>query len=151
MAKQKKYVDIELVMVDLMYVGQKIERRVSDLLKEYALTMPQYNILRILRGAETSLSMGEVKDRMIFGTSDVSRLVDRLVKKEFLSRQICSDNRRKMDVCITPKALTVLEEIDEAMDKNLFPDFQKRLESETVKSIRKGLEDIRGVLDDRQT
>lgn len=135
-------------MVELMYAGQKIERRVAGLLKQYSLTMPQYNILRILRGAEGNLSMGEVKDRMIFGTSDVSRLVDRLVKKEFLSRNICADNRRKMDVCITPVALTVLKEIDEAMDKMLFPDFQSKLDATTIKGMRKGLGEIRGVLDE---
>jgi DNA-binding MarR family transcriptional regulator len=102
----------ELFMVEIMRTSEIIGHRIANVLKDYELTPPQYNILRILRGAEKDLSVGEIKERMLYETSDVSRLLDRLVKKGLANRNICPKNRRKMDVCISKIGLQVLLKLD---------------------------------------
>jgi len=88
-------------------------------MKEHDLTMPQYNILRILRGAKGDLSLGEMKERMLFDTSDVSRMLDRLVKKDLVHRNICPENRRKLDVCISDNGLELLKDLDRKLSERL--------------------------------
>ncbi len=109
----------ELFMVQVMRTSEIIQHRIATLLKDYELTPPQYNILRILRGAQGDVSVGEIKNRMLFETSDVSRLLDRLVKKGLANRDICPDNRRKMNVCISKIGLQVLEKLDGELAQTL--------------------------------
>ncbi|NNC82309.1 MAG: MarR family transcriptional regulator [Flavobacteriales bacterium] len=109
----------ENFIVEIMRTADIVQYRIATLLREYELTPPQYNILRILRGAEGNLSVGEVKNRMHFETSDVSRLLDRLVRKGLTNRTICPDNRRKMDVCISKIGLKVLEKLDVELAQRL--------------------------------
>ena len=90
----------------------------SDLFKKYDITIPQYNILRILRGQYPNpASINLLKDRMLDKMSDASRLVDRLIKKEYVERKICEFDRRKAEVIITPKGLDVLANMDKLEDE----------------------------------
>jgi len=109
----------ELFIVQIMKTSEIVQHRLGNLLKNYELTPPQYNILRILRGAEEELSVSQIKQRMLFETSDVSRLLDRLVKKGLVMRDICPNNRRKMDVAISKIGLQVLEKLDGEMAQSL--------------------------------
>ena len=112
----------EKLMVNLMYSHNWLMNRQGELFKEYDLTLKQYNILRILRGAKKPISNAVIRKRMIDKMSDVSRIIDRLVKKGLVSRATCNADNRKVDVCINDAALALLEEIDSAL-----VDFQKDL------------------------
>jgi len=128
----------ELFMIQVLKTADVIRFRLSALLKDYELTMPQYNILRILRGAKGAISLGQVKERMHFDTSDVSRLVDRLVKKGIVARNICPDNRRKLDVCISDEGLNILKELDGKMHENLdgfFKDFYSEAKAKEMTEL----------------
>jgi MarR family 2-MHQ and catechol resistance regulon transcriptional repressor len=139
----KKKADVhELFVVEVMKTSEIIQYRIATLLKEYELTPPQYNILRILRGAEVDLSVGQVKERMLFETSDVSRLLDRLVKKGLTNRNICPDNRRKMDVCISKIGLQVLEKLDGELAQTLNGFYRTALTEEEAKKFTAILRDI---------
>jgi DNA-binding MarR family transcriptional regulator len=109
----------ELLVVQVMRTSDVLQHRISKLMKEHDLTMPQYNILRILRGAKGDLSLGEMKERMLFDTSDVSRMLDRLVKKDLVHRNICPENRRKLDVCISDNGLELLKDLDRKLSERL--------------------------------
>jgi DNA-binding MarR family transcriptional regulator len=64
-----------------LYVASAIQHNQQNFLKEYGLTSQQYNILRILRGQSTNkASINLLKERMIDKMSDVSRMIDRMVK-----------------------------------------------------------------------
>lgn len=113
MTKSKKGNIHEIMIVDMMETSDFISNNILSLLKSYGLTRVQYNILRILRGARPEiLGVGEVKSRMRFSNSDVSRLIHRLLLKELVDRKICPQNRRKMDVTISEEGLKVLKKID---------------------------------------
>ena len=97
---------------NLLKTASSLDMEFKNILDQYGLTHQQFNILRILKGSfPEPLSANDIKDRMIFKNSDVTRLMDRLVNKEYIKRAICPSNRRKIDILITPTGLDLLEEI----------------------------------------
>ena len=86
------------------------------LLKEYQLTDVTYNILRILRGAgEGGLPCAEISKRMLSRVPDVTRLIDRLVKLEYVERNRKDGDRRVVIQTLTPKGLEIVNKIDEPL------------------------------------
>ncbi|SEN51432.1 DNA-binding transcriptional regulator, MarR family [bacterium A37T11] len=77
------------------------------------ITLQQYNILRILRGQHPNpATVNLLKERMIDKMPDVSRIIDRLVQKEFVSRCTNNRDRRAVDILITDKGLNILHQLD---------------------------------------
>ena len=91
-------------------------------MSEFGLSMAQFNILRILRGAGDSIAVNTVKERMIEKSPNTTRLMDKLIVKELISRERCSEDRRVVYVKITKNGLKLLAEIDvkhDELDANL--------------------------------
>lgn len=111
------------VAVNLIFTGKWMIQFHSNVFKQYNLTIQQYNILRILRGRNPgATTVGLIRERMLDRMSDTSRIIELLRKKKLVERNICEEDRRKMDVVITQKGLDLLEEIEkenERMDKHL--------------------------------
>ena len=79
----------ELLLVEIMRTSHLLHQPIGPVFKRFDLTQSQYNILRILRGAAPeSLTAGTIKERMVNPKSDVTRLMDRLVAKGLISRQL---------------------------------------------------------------
>jgi DNA-binding MarR family transcriptional regulator len=74
-----------------------------------------------------------IQERMIAKTSNTTRLVDKLLLKGLVTREVCEENRRKMEITITSKGLELLSEIDPKVEahENLFASnlSQKELEN----------------------
>jgi len=69
--------------------------------------------LRILRGQKGNpANMCVIQERMIAKNSNTTRLIDKLLLKDLVTREVCPDNRRKIEVQITPKGLELLLELD---------------------------------------
>lgn len=108
----------KLFVLNLMYTSSWLEQIYNPIFKSNGVTNAQYNILRILKGsAPTPLSVGEIKDRILFKQTDITRMIDRLVDKSFVDRQLCPNNRRKMDVSISKKGLELLKVINPKIDE----------------------------------
>lgn len=108
------------MVVNILRAGKIIDHRVTDVLKEFGVTHIQFNILRILEARmPDKLSLGEIQDGLLFETSDVSRLVDRLVKHGLVDRTYCPENRRKLEVSITQLGLDVIRKSLPQMEKNM--------------------------------
>jgi DNA-binding MarR family transcriptional regulator len=91
--------------------------RVTDpwfrFLKSQDLPHPQYNVLRILRGARPeALTCGEIAERMIVRDPDITRLLDRLERKGFITRTRDTEDRRVVRTAISPAGLAELERLD---------------------------------------
>lgn len=85
----------------------------SALLKTYAISVTQYNVLRILRGAgEGGLSCHDISGRMVARLPDITRLLDRLERNELVSRIRGADDRRVVIATITRQGLRLLERLD---------------------------------------
>jgi DNA-binding MarR family transcriptional regulator len=100
-------------VVGLMRTADLVRRHMTALVEPHGITLQQFNVLRILRGAgDEGLPTLEVAERMVEQTPGVTRLLDRLEAKELVRRQRCPKDRRQHLCWITPKALAVLEKID---------------------------------------
>jgi DNA-binding MarR family transcriptional regulator len=101
------------VLIGIMVANSRFEERQNFILKQYDISLQQYNVLRILRGQYPNMSTLQlVKERMIDRMSDVSRIVERLRKNALLTRVPKSADRRAVDIRITERGLSLLKEID---------------------------------------
>jgi DNA-binding MarR family transcriptional regulator len=104
--------------IGLLRTADALKRSIAKLIEPYGITPQQYNVLRILRGAGPeglpTLTIGE---RMIEQTPCVTRLVDRLERKELVARIPCSKDRRRVFCRITAKGLELLTELDEPVNR----------------------------------
>ncbi|HEU4497381.1 MAG TPA: MarR family transcriptional regulator [Flavobacterium sp.] len=111
MAMSKKTV------LNVMYTQNMISEKFNLILKCHDLSPEQFNVLRILKGQNgNSTNMCVIQERMIARTSNTTRLVDKLLLKGLVTREICPDNRRKMEIAITQKGLDLLSEINPVVD-----------------------------------
>ena len=118
------------IILNILYTQNVITDNFNELLKPYEISGEQYNVLRILRGQKgCPANMCVIQERMLARTSNTTRLVDKLLLKNFVTREVCPENRRKIEVLITQKGLDVLRELDpkvsaheESFSKNLNPD-----------------------------
>lgn len=107
------------VILNIMYTQNVILDRFSEIMKPYDLSGEQYNVLRILRGQKGNpANMCVIQERMLAKTSNTTRLVDKLLLKDYVTRNVCPDNRRKIEVSITQKGLDVLKELDPKVDEH---------------------------------
>ncbi len=112
--KQKKfYNEYEKLIVNVLFTGNWMNLVNSKNLKPYGLTLPQYNVLRILRGQYPKpATVNLLIERMLDKSSNASRIVDKLLEKNLVTRKICKNDRRSVDILITEKGLELLRKID---------------------------------------
>jgi len=103
----------EGTFLDLLRTTDMLSRGLVRVLKSENLSSTQYNVLRILRGTPNGLPCGEIANRMITRDPDVTRLLDRLEKRELISRCRETKDRRTVMARITPEGLKLLARLDE--------------------------------------
>lgn len=102
----------ESLFVELARTTDLLSRGPARVLKQERLSPPQYNVLRILRGAPEGLLCGQIAERMITRDPDITRLLDRMEKRRLLSRHRDEPDRRRIVVRITPEGLALLSRLD---------------------------------------
>ncbi len=117
--KQEKFKnEFSKAIINIVYTNSWLNQRQIGLFKEYGLTMPQYNVLRILRGQHPKpATVNLLIDRMLDKSSNASRIVDKLEAKKLVIRKQCSNDRRAVDVFISDAGLQLLSKIDTRLDK----------------------------------
>jgi DNA-binding MarR family transcriptional regulator len=104
------------VTVGILRTAALIERHFAQVVASTGVTVQQYNVLRILRGAGIDgLPTLVIRDRMIHAAPGITRLLDKLEKAGLARRERASPDRRQVFCYITPKGLDVLAELDEEM------------------------------------
>jgi DNA-binding MarR family transcriptional regulator len=108
----------EAAFLDLLRTCDLLSRGPAQVLKSEDLSPTQYNVLRIIRGAPpTGLPCGEIGSRMITRDPDITRLLDRLEKRELISRCRETKDRRLVVARITPQGLKLLAWLDEPVQE----------------------------------
>ena len=106
-------------MLNILYTQNVISEKFNEVLKSYDLSPEQFNVLRILKGQNGNpTNMCVIQERMVAKTSNTTRLVDKLLLKELVTREICPGNRRKMEIAITQKGMDLLTEVNPKVDKH---------------------------------
>src|SRR5688572_21494917 len=88
-------------VVNVRYTSNFIGQYHNNYMAQFDLSMPQFNILRILRGSGKPISINTVKERMIERSPNTTRLMDKLIEKGFMERVRCDADRRVVYVSIT--------------------------------------------------
>lgn len=100
-------------VLNIMFTQNCIAEKFNEVLKPFDLSPEQFNVLRILRGQKGKpCNMNTIQERMIAKTSNTTRLVDKLLLKELVTREVCADNRRKIEIGLTKKGATLLLQLD---------------------------------------
>lgn len=112
--KQKKPFKNERhrAIVNLLFTNNIVRHRHKTILKAYDLTLQQFNVLRILRGANQPISTRMIRERLVDKMADASRLVSRLAQKKLVDRTTSQGDKRLVDVSLSEAGQELLEKID---------------------------------------
>lgn len=101
----------------LLRTADDARRFATNVMEPADVTLQQYNVLRILRGAgEQGLPTLAVAERMVERTPGVTRLIDRMEKKGWVIRVRCTEDRRRVWCRITQSGLELLSSLDTPMN-----------------------------------
>jgi len=97
----------------LLFTADLVRRSLSEVVERQGLTLQQYNVLRILRGAgKEGLPTLQIADRMLEKTPGLTGLLDRLEKKALVRRKRCTEDRRRVYCKISSRGSDLLGELD---------------------------------------
>lgn len=131
------------LVLNLIVTANYISEQLSEVLKSFDLSNPQFNVLRILRGQKGKpANLSTIQERMVTKMSNTTRLVDKLIAKNLCERIVCPSNRRKVEIRITEKGLKLLEEIDPEIDK-VEHQFSGKLNEKEIKLLNDKLNRLR--------
>ncbi len=129
-------------VINMVYTSRVIEMATS-VFKDFNLTNQQYNVLRILRGQKGKpANLSTLQERMIDRNSNTTRLVDKLIQKKLVTRKVCPENRRKIEILITEKGLSVLKELDPIITE-ANQNVVKNLNTEELETLNNLLDKLR--------
>lgn len=141
--QEKFYSEHQKASINILYTGGWLYNINVAYLKKFDITPEQFNVLRILRGSHPQpMMLSEITARMIDKNSNCTRLVEKLRQKGLVTRVICENNRRQVDISITDKGLQLLKKIDADV-----PDWARTLEKITkaeAKELNRILDKLRG-------
>jgi len=98
-------------LINIKYTANYLDQIGAAMLKPFGISEPQYNILRILRGAGKEITVNQVKERMVQKSPNTTRLMDKLCEKSLIRRKRCENDRRVVYVEILDKGEKLLEAI----------------------------------------
>jgi DNA-binding MarR family transcriptional regulator len=100
-------------MVSVMVAAAQFEQAVGALLAPHGITLDQYNVLRILRGAYPGgHARYDVAQRMVHPAPDVTRMLDRLARRGLVTRARDSEDARLSVAKITKAGVALLERME---------------------------------------
>ena len=128
------------VIVSILRASDFIQYRLGQFFRQYGLTHPQYNILRILRGAGEPLPILEIANRLVSMVPGITGLIDKLEQRELVARHRCEQDRRVWYVSLTKKGMVLVNELDAPnaeLDKHLAGHFTATECKQLVKLLDK--------------
>lgn len=104
-------------MVAILRTANTLERKAEAIAATEGISLQQYNVLRILRGARSPLPTMEIAQRMLAMAPGITRLVNNLEEKGLIRREPWPGDRRQVLCQITANGLRLLERLDKPMDE----------------------------------
>ena len=131
------------IFISLQKTADSLGLEAEQLLKPHGLTGTQYNVLRILRGAEPhGLACRAISERMISHDPDMTRLLDRMEKRSLISRARQTDDRRVIKTRVSPAGLALLKSLDQPV-RELHKRQFRHLAARRLKTLAQLLEEVR--------
>jgi DNA-binding MarR family transcriptional regulator len=103
--------------LNIVRTANQLSDAFEQMLKPHGITGTQYNVLRILRGAEPDgLCRNEVSQRLLNRMPDATRLLDRMEDAGLVTRERSLEDRRLVTTRITKKGRQIVDDLDDATD-----------------------------------
>jgi len=115
--KQKKFATPQLkAYLNIQFTGNWLSVLSNKFFAQFGITNQQYNVLRILRGHYPEpITLVSIQSRMLDKNSNVTRLINKLVKRDFVTSERNNQNKRKVDILITSKGQEFMDKIDKVL------------------------------------
>ncbi len=126
-------------LLNIKFTANYFDNIGNTMLKPFNISEQQYNILRILRGAQAAITVKTVKDRMVQRSPNSTRLMDKLCDKGLIERVRCENDRRVVYVKINERGLVLLEKI-KIDDFNIY---LNNISEQEAKTLNKMLDKLR--------
>ena len=132
-------------VISILRTAAVVQRHMAQVVEGSGITIQQYNVLRILRGAGVAgLPTLAIRDRMIEEAAGITRLLDKLESAGYVVRERSTPDRRQVLCHITATGLRLLTELDEPVDRanafasGMLDDPEKRTLVELLGAVRAG-------------
>jgi len=126
-------------LINILYTANWISNLQNTFFKPYGISPQQYNILRILNGAQEPLKVQIIKDRMIERSPNATRLMDKLCKKSLIERIPCPGDRRVVHIAITARGKQLLDTVSD----NFYDDILKNITEDEAVQLSNLLDKLR--------
>src|SRR5258707_15008458 len=112
--QNRPFVSLEQeVYLSMLRTASELSYAVDQFFRPFGITSSQYNVLRILRGAGADgLCRNEISERMVTATPDMSRLLDRMEKAGWVTRERAEGDRRQVSTHITKSGMELLTQLE---------------------------------------
>ena len=135
--------DEKVAIINLLYTSNLLFDDMNGITKKFGVSIQQFNVLHILNGAEDSpVNMSYIQRRMIHKMSNTSRIIDKLVDKDLADRKVCDNNRRKIEIKIGDKGVSLLGRINNLIDEKE-KSLCSNLNSDELKQLNQILDKLR--------
>ncbi|MES2589510.1 MAG: MarR family transcriptional regulator [Bacteroidota bacterium] len=125
-------------IINIRFTSNWMFQNHNSYMSKYDISMAQFNILRILRGANDFLNVNTIKERMIEKSPNTTRLMDKLCEKGLIERVRCEEDKRVVFAKIAEKGLKLLSLMDndkDFVDLFLFSEKLTEEEAEVLSSL----------------
>ncbi len=130
--------------INILFTAAWLTQQVTQALKEYGISTQQFNILRILKGQyPNAVTVKLLRKRMIDKMSNASRLVEKLRQKELVERTECPKDRRRVDIVLTDKGMSLVNSATDAVNEQL-KQYMESISIEEAQIINELLDKMRG-------
>ncbi len=97
--------------LNLLRTHEQLAGEFARLFRQYGLSDPQYNALRILHGENEPMQIYQIAERMVSPQTDISRLIERLVNAGWVTRERCGEDRRVVWIELTTRGKGILKKL----------------------------------------
>ncbi len=130
-------------LINTIYTANFINDEISVALKPFEISIQQFNVLRILKGQKDKpANLSTIQERMVSKMSNTTRIVDKLIEKDLVSRSTCKHNRRKVEILITEEGKKFLDQINKKIEQKEIT-LTKNLNTEELNHINQLLDKLR--------
>jgi len=122
-------------LLNLLVVADFLHEKLDRVCAKHGITHGQYNVLRILRGVyPNGHPRCEISARLLERAPDVTRLVDRLEKEEFVQRDRSTEDRRLSITRITKKGIKLIDKMTPEIEE-MSKSFSSKLSKQEMKTL----------------
>lgn len=121
-------------LLNVIYTANWITSAQNEFFKPFGISPQQYNILRILKGADEPIKVQTIKDRMLERSPNATRLMDKLCAKNLIERLPSENDRRVVKIVITKAGVELLKAIPKDLNKDLLKNLNEN-EAELLSNL----------------